>query len=68
MNKIFLVQQYPYEDWETVAYFDNEVEAVAKLNELEAIHDALPPERQYNNFKVKAIFDNSINRNFYGVN
>ena len=66
MNQIFLVQQYPYEDWETVAYFDNEQEAVVLCKKLTFEHSQL--NQQYNNFKVKAIFDNSINRNFYNVN
>jgi hypothetical protein len=66
MNQIFLVQQYPYEDWETIAYFNNEQEAVVLCNKLTFEHSQL--NQQYNNFKVKAIFDNPINRNFYNVN
>ena len=55
----YIVQQYPYEDWEDICSFDNEADAIAKLNELEAKHNALPPERQYNNFKIKIIGDRS---------
>jgi hypothetical protein len=29
MNKIYLVQSLPYENWETIAHFDNHEEADA---------------------------------------
>jgi GTP cyclohydrolase III len=65
MNQIYLVQQYPYEDWETVANFNNEQDAIALCEKLKFEHSQL--KQQYNNFKVKAIFDNEINRNYFNV-
>jgi len=66
VSQIYLVQQYPYEDWETIAHFDNVEEANMLCQKLEIAHSKLA--EQYNNYRVKAIFDNEINRNFFGVN
>ena len=35
MSQIYLVQQYPYEDWETIAHFDNVEEANILCQKLE---------------------------------
>jgi hypothetical protein len=65
MNQIYLVQQYPYEDWETIAHFDNETDAVALCDKLRYEHSLR--EQQYNNYRVYPIYDNPTNRNWFGV-
>ena len=65
MNKLYLVQQYPYEDWETITHFDNEADAIVLCDKLR--HEHSLREKQFNNFRVYAIFDNPTNRNWYGV-
>jgi hypothetical protein len=65
MNKLYLVQQYPYEDWETITHFNNEADAVALCNQLSHQHSLL--EVKYNNYRVKSIYNNPINRNFFNV-
>ena len=61
MQTIYLVQQYPYEHWETIAHFDNELDAQALRDKLKHEHSLL--ENQYNNYRVHAIVNNEINRN-----
>lgn len=65
MQTIYLVQQYPYEDWETITHFDNEADAQALRDKL--THEHSLREQQFNNFRVHAIADNPTNRNWYGV-
>jgi hypothetical protein len=65
MQTIHLVQQRPYEDWETIAHFDNATDAQALCDKLQ--HEHSLREQQFNNFRVYEIADNEINRNWYGV-
>ena len=60
MQTIYLVQHYPFEDWVTLNHFDNEADA-------NALRDQLKTQHPNGNFKVTAIADNEINRNWYGV-
>ena len=60
MNKIYLVQGYPFEDWETIKWFENEAAAVDLCASLKANHPG-------GNFRVYAINDISMNRDFFNV-
>jgi hypothetical protein len=60
MNKIYLVQTYPFEDWVTLNHFDNEADANALCDELKAKHSQ-------HNFRVHTIADTPFNRNWFGV-
>jgi hypothetical protein len=65
MKQFYVVQQYPYEDWETIAQFENESDANEMLAKLKEAHSKLA--NQYNNYKVKAVADNAFNRQYHTV-
>jgi hypothetical protein len=65
MKQFYVVQQYPYENWETMAQFDNETDAIAMHDKLVQAHSKLA--NQYNNYKVKAVPDTEFNRQYHKV-
>ena len=65
MKSFYVVQQYPYEDWETMAQFDNEQDAIDMHHRLVEAHSKL--EHKYNNYKIKAVVDTEFNRKYHHV-
>ena len=65
MNKIYLVQSLPYENWETVAHFDNHAQADALCDK--KIEEANKNPLLISNYRVYAIDDNQANRQHLGL-
>jgi len=65
MNKIYLVQNLPYENWETVAHFDNFADADALCDK--NIEAANNNPLLIANYRVHAINDTPANRQHFGL-
>ena len=64
-NQIYLVQSLPYENWETIAHFDNHADADALCNKnIEAAnHNPL----LVANYRVHVVADTIEHRTRYGI-
>ena len=64
-KQIYLVQSLPYENWETIAHFDNHVDADALCNKnIEAAnHNPL----LVANYRVHVVADTIEHRTRYGI-
>jgi hypothetical protein len=60
MNKIYLLQSLPYENWETIAYFDNYADAEAMFDK--KIEAANNNPLLISNYRVHAVDDTLENR------